>query len=95
MANVVTNLVKASPEMFPVDQAISFSTNLTKLMKSAGRNDAEIASIMDGMNKSFQKGAVDTETLNKMKSSPPSPRFTSLFTAPVLRPKGVVKRLVF
>lgn len=71
MANVVTNLVKASPEMFPVDQAISFSTNLTKLMKSAGRNDAEIASIMEGMNKSFQKGAVDTETLNKMLEQAP------------------------
>lgn len=71
MANVVTNLVKASPEMFPVDQAISFSTNLTKLMKSAGRNDSEIASIMEGMNKSFQKGAVDTETLNKMLEQAP------------------------
>lgn len=71
MANVVTNLVKASPEMFPVDQAISFSTNLTKLMKAAGRNDSEIASIMEGMNKSFQKGAVDTETLNKMLEQAP------------------------
>lgn len=71
MANVVTNLVKASPEMFPVDQAISFSTNLTKLMKSAGRNNSEIASIMEGMNKSFQKGIVDTETLNKMLEQAP------------------------
>lgn len=71
MASVVTNLVKASPEMFPIDEAISFSTNLTKLMKTAGRNDSEIASIMEGMNKSFQKGAVDTETLNKMLEQAP------------------------
>lgn len=71
MASVVTNLVKSSPEMFPVDQAISFSTNLTKLMKSAGRNDAEIAGIMDAMNKSFQKGAVDSETLNQMLEQAP------------------------
>lgn len=71
MASVVTNLVKSGPEMFPVDQAISFSTNLTKLMKSAGRNDAEIASIMEGMNKSFQKGAIDTETLNIMLEQAP------------------------
>lgn len=71
MASVVTNLVKASPEMFPVDEAISFSTNLTKLMKSAGRGDAEIASIMEGMNKSFQKGIIDTETLNKMLEQAP------------------------
>lgn len=71
MADVVTNLVKANSDMFPIDEAISFSTNLTKLMKSAGRNDSEIASIMDGMNKSFQKGAVDTETLNKMLEEAP------------------------
>lgn len=71
MANVVTNLVKANSDMFPIDQAISFSTNLTKLMKSAGRNDSEIASIMEGMNKSFQKGVVDTETLNKMLEQAP------------------------
>ena len=71
MADVVTNLVKANSDMFPIEEAISFSTNLTKLMKSAGRNDAEIASIMDGMNKSFQKGAVDTETLNKMLEEAP------------------------
>lgn len=71
MAGVVTNLVKSNSEMFPVDEAISFSTNLTKLMKSAGRNDSEITSIMEGMNKSFQKGAVDTETLNKMLEQAP------------------------
>ena len=71
MASVVTNLVKANSDMFPIDQAISFSTNLTKLMKSAGRNDSEIASIMEGMNKSFQKGVVDTETLNKMLEQAP------------------------
>ena len=71
MADVVTNLVKANSDMFPIEEAISFSTNLTKLMKSAGRNDSEIASIMDGMNKSFQKGAVDTETLNKMLEEAP------------------------
>lgn len=71
MAGVVTNLVKANSDMFPIDQAISFSSNLTKLMKSAGRNDSEIASIMDGMNKSFQKGIVDTETLNVMLEQAP------------------------
>lgn len=71
MADVVTNLVKANSDMFPIEEAISFSTNLTKLMKSAGRNDSEIASIMDGMNKSFPKGAVDTETLNKMLEEAP------------------------
>lgn len=71
MADVVTNLVKANADMFPVEEAINFSANLTKLMKSAGRNDAEIASIMDGMNKSFQKGIVDTETLNKMLEEAP------------------------
>lgn len=71
MAGVVSNLVKSNSDLFPTQDAIDFSTNLTKLMKTAGRNSSQISSIMEGMNKSFQKGVVDTETLNKMLEQAP------------------------
>lgn len=71
MAGVVSNLAKSNEELFPVQDAIDFSTNVTKLMKSFGRGDGQIASIMEGLNKSFQKGIVDSETLNKMLEEAP------------------------
>ena len=66
MANTVANLVKSNSELFPVQDAVDFSSTVTKLLKTAGRSEQQIQSMMDGLNKSFQKGAVDTETLNVM-----------------------------
>lgn len=66
MAGTVTNLVKAGSDLFSVDEAVNFSSAVTKLLKTAGRGDGEIQSVMDGLNKSFQKGAVESETLNVM-----------------------------
>lgn len=71
MAGIVSNLVKAGSDMFPVQDAIYFSTNVTKLLKSAGRGDGEIAGIMEALNKSFQKGIVDSETLNQLLEKAP------------------------
>lgn len=71
MASTVSNLVKSSSDLFPVEDAVAFSGNITKLLKSAGRTDAVIASVMEGFNKSFQKGIVDTETLNKLLEQAP------------------------
>lgn len=66
MADIVSDLVKSSSDLFPVQDAVDFSSTVTKLLKTAGRSDQEIQSMMDGLNKSFQKGIVDTETLNIM-----------------------------
>lgn len=66
MANTVANLVKSDSELFPVQDAVDFSSAVTQLLKTAGRSDQQIQSMMDGLNKSFQKGIVDTETLNVM-----------------------------
>lgn len=66
MAGTVTNLIKADTNLFSVDEAVSFSSAVTKLLKTAGRGDNEISSMMDALNKSFQKGAVETDTLNTM-----------------------------
>ena len=66
MANTVSNLMKSDEKLFPLDDAITFTSNVTKLMKVSGRSGDAINSMMEGFNKSFQKGIVDTETLNKM-----------------------------
>ncbi len=66
MAGTVTNLVKAGSDLFSVDEAVEFSSAVTKLLKTAGRGEGEIQSVMDGLNKSFQKGVVEAETLNVM-----------------------------
>lgn len=71
MAGYVSNLVKAGPDIFPVDDAMQFASTVAKLMKTNGRNDSAIASMMEGFNKSFQKGIVDSETLNKMLEQAP------------------------
>lgn len=71
MANYVANLTKAGTDIFPVDDAAQFTSTVAKLMKTAGRSDSLISSLMEGFNKSFQKGIVDTETLNKMLEQAP------------------------
>lgn len=71
MAGYVSNLVKAGADIFPVDDAMQFTSSVAKLMKTSGRNDSQIASMMEGFNKSFQKGIVDSETLNKMLEQAP------------------------
>ena len=37
MANTVANLVKSNSELFPVQDAVDFSSTVTKLLKTAGR----------------------------------------------------------
>lgn len=71
MSGYVSNLVKAGADIFPVEDAMQFTSTVAKLMKTSGRSDSAIASMMEGFNKSFQKGIVDTETLNKMLEQAP------------------------
>lgn len=71
MATTVSNLSKATGDIFNVDDAANYAAAVTKVMKTAGRSDSTITGVIEGMNKSFQKGAVDTETLNKMLEDAP------------------------
>lgn len=71
VASTVSNLVKSSSELFPVEDAAEYTSAVTKLLKSAGRSQSTISSVMEGLNKSFQKGIVDTETLNKLLEQAP------------------------
>lgn len=71
MATTVSNLSKATGDIFDVDDAANYAAAVTKVMKTAGRSDSSITGVIESMNKSFQKGAVDTETLNKMLEDAP------------------------
>ena len=71
MAGYVSNLTKAGADIFPIDDATQFVSTVAKLMKTNGRSDSMISSMMEGFNKSFQKGIVDSETLNKMLEQAP------------------------
>lgn len=71
MAITVSNLSKATGDIFNVDDAANYAAAVTKVMKTAGRSDSTITGVIEGMNKSFQKGVMDTETLNKMLEDAP------------------------
>ena len=66
-ANVVSMLVKGNSELFGnVDEAVKFNNAATMLFKSAGKTNEDIASLMEAINKSFQKGDVDSETISQL-----------------------------
>lgn len=71
MATTVSNLSKATGDIFNVDDAANYAAAVTKVMKTAGRSDSAITGVIEGMNKSFQKGVMDTETINKMLEDAP------------------------
>lgn len=66
-ASVVSDLVKENSELFgTIDKAIAFNNAATMLFKTAGKTNAEIAGLMEAINKSFAKGYVDSETLSQL-----------------------------
>lgn len=66
-ANVVSMLVKGNSQLFGnVNEAVKFNNAATMLFKSAGKTNEDIASLMEAINKSFQKGYVDSETISQL-----------------------------
>lgn len=66
-ANVVSMLVKGNSQLFGnVSEAVKFNNAATMLFKSAGKTNEDIASLMEAVNKSFQKGYVDSETISQL-----------------------------
>lgn len=66
-ANVVSMLVKGNSQLFgDVNEAVKFNNAATMLFKSAGKTNEDIASLMEAINKSFQKGYVDSETISQL-----------------------------
>lgn len=71
-AKTVSALVQENRELFgSVDEAIAFNDALVKTFKAAGKSNEEISALTEAVNKSFAKGKVDTETLNKLMEQSP------------------------
>ena len=71
-AKMVSNLVQENSELFgTVDEAIEFNNAATKLFKTAGKTNEEIAGLMESINNSFAKGYVDSETISQLLEQAP------------------------
>lgn len=71
-AKVVSALVQENKDLFgTLDEAIKFNNAATQLFKTAGKTDEEIAEIMESINVSFARGAVDSETIGQLLEKSP------------------------
>ena len=71
-AKTVSNLVQENKELFGnVDEAVKFNNAATMLFKTAGKTDDQISGLMESINKSFAKGAVDSETISQLLEQSP------------------------
>ena len=71
-ANVVSMLVKGNSQLFAnVEDAVQFNNAATMLFKTAGKTNEEIAMLMEAINKSFQKGYIDSETISQLLEQAP------------------------
>lgn len=71
-AKMVSNLVQENSDLFgTVDEAVKFNDSATKLFKTAGKSNEQIAGLMESINKSFAKGKVDSETISQLLEQSP------------------------
>ena len=71
-AKAVSSLVQSDADLFGnVDEAVKFNNAATMLFKTAGKTDEEIAGLMESMNKSFAKGAVESDVIGQMLEQSP------------------------
>lgn len=76
-ARMVSNLVQENSDLFgTVDEAIAFNDAATMLFRTAGKTNEQIAGLMEAINKSFEKGVVDSETISQLLEQ--SPEFIAL-----------------
>lgn len=71
-AAAVSTLVSSSPDLFSLDEAIAYNEATTKLFKASGKSNEEVASLMESINQSFQKGYVDSGTISTLLENSPS-----------------------
>lgn len=72
MANTASKLMTSDRTLFgSVEEATEFVGLTTKLFKTANKSNQEIAGLQEALNKSFAKGIVDTETINRLYEKAP------------------------
>lgn len=71
-AKFVGNLVREDSDLFAtVADAAEYAELTTKLFKAAGKSNEEAAALNESINKSFAKGAVDSETISQLLEEAP------------------------
>ena len=66
MAEAVEGLYKSDKKVFPVDDAIQFSSTIQKFLKAVEASDGEIASVQSSFSKLFEDGKVNSPVLQKL-----------------------------
>lgn len=72
IAKVTTKLVQQNSDLFDVTSAARYAELTTKLFKSESKEQSEILSLQDAINKSFAKGKVDAETIGQIIEQSPA-----------------------
>lgn len=71
-ASMISTLVQNDTNLFgSVDEASEFVELSTKLFKTANKSNEEIVSLQESINKSFAKGAVESETITQLLENAP------------------------
>ena len=72
IAKLTTKLVQENNELFDVSSAAKYAELTTKLFKSENKEQGEILGLQEAINKSFAKGAVDSETISQILEQSPA-----------------------
>lgn len=72
IAKVTTKLVQQNSDLFDVTSAARYAELTTKLFKSESKEQSEILSLQDAINKSFAKGKVDAGTIGQIIEQSPA-----------------------
>lgn len=72
MAGAVTKLTQMNENMFPIDDAVTFSTVVNQLMIASGKSEGEAASAQDMLARALQSNIVDAGTLNRLHRQAPA-----------------------
>lgn len=70
-ANTISDLASNASGLFDVDSAIDYNNAVTKLLKTAGRSDSEISSVMTSLESSFTAGSVSSSTITTLLNTAP------------------------
>lgn len=72
MANTVTKLTQMNENMFPIDDAVTFSTVVNQLMAVSGKGESEAAAAQEMLARALQSNIVDAGTLNRLHRQAPA-----------------------
>lgn len=72
IAGLTSKLVQENNELFDISSAAKYAELTTKIFKSESKEQSEILSLQDAINKSFAKGKVDAGTIGQIIEQSPA-----------------------